>query len=89
MPIEAPTSERWYEMNKTIIRTGYPEHDAWIATCDELEKLGIDINDHDRLAALLNMWGERLAQLRMTQEQEEKTGWKFTIEQLLTWESRA
>jgi hypothetical protein len=40
------------------------EHHAWLAAMSELKRLGIDINQEDRLHALLVAWGEELAELR-------------------------
>lgn len=48
----------------------HSEHGAWLAVCDLLRDLGIEINENDLLARTIEMWGERLVALRMEQTQE-------------------
>lgn len=43
------------------------EHDAWGKVCAELRELGVEINDQDKLTALLRLWGERVVKLRYNQ----------------------
>jgi hypothetical protein len=40
------------------------EHAAWLDFCDELTKLGVNINDEEALANAVRLWGEELAELR-------------------------
>jgi hypothetical protein len=46
------------------------EHDAWLAVGSELRRLNIDLNSPkaERLARLLEAWGEELATLRAGQD---------------------
>ena len=37
---------------------------AWRFMCDELKKLGVDINGQDELCEAIKKWGEELAVLR-------------------------
>lgn len=45
----------------------HTEHGAWLAVCDELKALSIDINGEPLLARLMEMWGEHLVNLRCHQ----------------------
>jgi hypothetical protein len=46
------------------------EWNAWREVCAELEALGIDINEQDKLNGLLVRWGKTLVALRKYQEKE-------------------
>jgi hypothetical protein len=45
----------------------YVEWRAWQLVVEELRKVGVELNDHDRLARVLECWGEELAALRRGQ----------------------
>lgn len=46
------------------------EHGAWLAICDMLRDLDIEINENDLLARTIEMWGEHLVALRTEQTRE-------------------
>ena len=46
------------------------EWQAWRTVCHELERSGVDLNDDNRLAAAMQMWGEELVSLRGMQDYE-------------------
>ena len=53
----------------------HAERDAWREVCHELASLGIDVNDkskHDVLVKLIEMWGEKLARVRVRQTTSER-----------------
>lgn len=37
---------------------------AWRIMCDELKRLGVDVNAEDKLVHTIKQWGERLVDLR-------------------------
>ncbi|MBT9169256.1 MAG: hypothetical protein DDT19_02610 [Syntrophomonadaceae bacterium] len=39
------------------------EHLAWQRVVEELKKLGVDINKHDKLADAIRIWGEKYVEL--------------------------
>lgn len=52
------------------IRFAQDEWRAWRTVCAELERSGINLNDDNRLAVALRLWGEFLVSLRMEQSDE-------------------
>lgn len=52
------------------IKLAQDEWRAWRTVCAELERNGINLNNDDRLAVALRLWGEYLVSLRMEQSEE-------------------
>jgi len=46
------------------------EWQAWRTVCHELERVGVNLNDDERLAVSIQRWGEELSDLRGTQSQD-------------------